>query len=405
MKTENSGKKILRATLIGSAIMLLVAVLTGLLGISPKYKGFRIAMANYFKMWIPHQFPSIVSYVGVVIIVFALFLFLCGVIVSIKKKKVALLLNSLAVCLTMLFFPFLLVMIVPQVEAGTLGRLAFYSLVALSLINILAFIILMIPFVEVIGCIFGVIKRVAVGKEEPKAIEEVKPVEEEKPVEEVKEKDEEKPAEKEPVGLTEEEVRKIVCEEIEAHKEELHKEPAKVEEPAEEKEEEPVAEEAADEEAEDDEEEVEEVTTVDENGNTVVVKRKKRVPFERKLRNSEFDLRHKYYDLRDYIKWYGVNNRISIPGDTFSYKRKKLFFITIVGKHIKLYASIDPEKYAESTIPASRASAKKFVDVPCMLKIKSDLSYRRAKQIVDDVMAAEGMEKPFGEEPKETQHK
>ena len=51
-----------------------------------------------------------------------------------------------------------------------------------------------------------------------------------------------------------------------------------------------------------------------------------------------------------------------------------------------------------------RATAKKFVDTPCVLKIKSDLSYRRAKLLVDDLMKLIGLEKPAGDEPKETQH-
>ena len=51
-----------------------------------------------------------------------------------------------------------------------------------------------------------------------------------------------------------------------------------------------------------------------------------------------------------------------------------------------------------------RATAKKFVDTPCVLRIKSDLSYRRAKLLVDDMMKEVGLEKPEGDEPKETQH-
>ena len=85
-------------------------------------------------------------------------------------------------------------------------------------------------------------------------------------------------------------------------------------------------------------------------------------------------------------------------------KRKKYAFITIQGKHIKFYASVDPSKYEDSPIPVERATAKKYIDTPCMLRIRSDLSYRRAKLIVDDMMQEAGFEKPVGPEPKETQH-
>ena len=131
--------------------------------------------------------------------------------------------------------------------------------------------------------------------------------------------------------------------------------------------------------------------------------KRRRASFETRLKNSEFDLRHKYYDLRDYIKWYGLRNRISIPGDTFSYKRQRYVFVTIVGKHIRVYLGLDPNDYAESTIPVEAAQAKKYEDLPCLLRVKSDLSYRRAKKLVDDLMQKIGMDKPDEDEPKETQ--
>ena len=131
--------------------------------------------------------------------------------------------------------------------------------------------------------------------------------------------------------------------------------------------------------------------------------KRRRASFETRLKNSEFDLRHKYYDLRDYIKWYGLRNRISIPGDTFSYKRQRYVFVTIVGKHIRVYLGLDPNDYADSTIPVEPATAKKYEDLPCLLRVKSDLSYRRAKKLVDDLMQKIGMDKPDEDEPKETQ--
>ena len=134
------------------------------------------------------------------------------------------------------------------------------------------------------------------------------------------------------------------------------------------------------------------------------MKRRRKASFETRLKGSEFDLRHKYYDLRDYIKWYGLSNRISLPGDTFSYKRKKIAFLTIVGKRIKFYIALDPAKYEDSPIPVERVTAKKYADTPCLMKIRSDLSYRRAKKLVDEAMKEAGIAKPEGEEPKETQH-
>ncbi|MCQ2771660.1 MAG: hypothetical protein MJ238_00065 [Bacilli bacterium] len=153
----------------------------------------------------------------------------------------------------------------------------------------------------------------------------------------------------------------------------------------------------------DDEEEGEEtVEVVAENGAAEIVKkpRKKRTKFESKLKRLDKDLRHKYYDLRDYIKSYGINNRVSIPGDTFSLHRERYAFITIAGTKIKIWLALDPAKYADSPIPVEPAKTKKFEDLPSVFKVKSDLSFRRAKKLIDDVMAAKGIEKPAEPEAK-----
>ena len=118
--------------------------------------------------------------------------------------------------------------------------------------------------------------------------------------------------------------------------------------------------------------------------------RRRMASFETKLKGSDYDLRHKYYDLRDYIKSYGVNNRISRAGDTFSLHREKLVFITISGKRMKIAFALDPKDYEGSAFPVTENTSKKFEDLPLGFKVKSDLSFRRAKKLVDDVMAKKG---------------
>ena len=77
--------------------------------------------------------------------------------------------------------------------------------------------------------------------------------------------------------------------------------------------------------------------------------------------------------------------------------------MTIVGKHIRVYLNLDPANYADSTIPVEKAEAKKYEDLPCLLRVKSDLSYRRAKKLVDDLMQKIGIPQPDEDAPKETQ--
>ena len=388
MKTEN--KRVLRYTLFGSIFMMIVVLGTGLLGVSPRIQGFKAAINDYWNMWMPAKVATPLTYFCVTLLLFDIALLIAVFIMALVKKKGLLILPAFGLFLSLAFLPFLFLLTIPQVEAGKLGRLAFYLLCSFTLGNLIAILVFAIPLAPLFSAGLGLFKALG-GKEEKKqeAKEEAEE-EEEAPAEDAQEL-----ATKEEVKALEEKMNGLVEAAIAAHKEELHNGEAPKEEEADEDE---------DEGEEDEEEEYEEVEEVNEAGEVVKVKRKKRVKFETKLKNSVFDLRHKYYDLRDYIKWYGINNRISIPGDTFSYKRKKFAFITIVGKRLKLYLALDPAKYEDSPIPVERASAKKYMDVPCLLKIKSDLSYRRAKALVDAMMEEAGIAKPEGEEPKETQN-
>ncbi|MGN1261610.1 MAG: hypothetical protein ACI4UT_00905, partial [Candidatus Enteromonas sp.] len=119
----------------------------------------------------------------------------------------------------------------------------------------------------------------------------------------------------------------------------------------------------------------------------------KRVPFEEKLASADEDLRKKYQELRNYILSYGIKSRVSIPGDTFSAHRERYVFLTIAGKHIKAYFALDPVSYENTKLPVEKVDSKKFEDLPACMKIKSDLSFRRALKLIDDVMAAKGVSK------------
>ena len=173
--------------------------------------------------------------------------------------------------------------------------------------------------------------------------------------------------------------------EEEQPKEEPQPEPQPEPEPEPEPEEEPEEEEV--------EEEEEEEEPAVAGAPVLKKKRKKMVPFQRKLAKSDKDLRVKYYDLRDYIKSYGINNRISIPCDTFSLHRKRYVVVTIAGKRLKIYLAADPSKYEVTPIPVEPTRLKKYEDLPTMFKVKSDLSVKRAKMMIDDIMAAEGYER------------
>ena len=118
-----------------------------------------------------------------------------------------------------------------------------------------------------------------------------------------------------------------------------------------------------------------------------------RVPFVDKVRRSDRELKDKYDDIKAYLLSYGLKSRISIDGDTYRLHTVKYVHITIAGKKMKIYYALNPNDYLTSTIPVKGASAKKYADVKAYLDVKSDLSVKRAKILIDTVMANAGIEK------------
>ena len=377
-------KKILRSSCIGLALWLISALLVGICMVTPLIDGGqgiinsqifvygpRAAIGDYVNMWNPHYFNHETAFIGVALVFVAITLGIATIVMAIIRKKPALLLSAVGIVVAIGFLPFILILAIPMIQMGVLRISAFLLLAGAFGLELFAIFFVLLP---VFRMMLGLLQKAA--GEEPK---------------------EENCCEG---GLDKREVRKLVKEGLDQHVEEYHAE--KEEEPAPQ----PEPEEEPEEEDEEEEAEDEEEAPAEAGPDGLVIKgKRKRKPFETRLRNSEYDLRHKYYDLRDYIKWYGLRNRVSIPGDTFSYKRQRYVFVTIVGKHLRVYLQLDPKDYADSTIPVEQAEAKKYEDLPCLLRVKSDLAYRRAKKLVDDVMAKVGLPRPEGDEPKETQKK
>ena len=391
-------KKILRSSFIGIVLWLISAVIVGVCMVTDLINGGegiinsqifvygpRAAIGDYLNMWNPHYFNHETAFIGLALVLVAICLGFVTIILSIIRKRPALLLSALGIVISIGFLPFILILAIPMVQLGELRVSAFFLLAGAFGIDLFAILFALLPAFKLL---FGLVEKAAgYGDEEECCCCEG--------------------------GIDENQVRKIVNKGLEEHVDEYHQEkeeepapapaPVKEEEPEPEPEEEPEEEIEDEEELEDEGDEEAPAEEVQGEGGLVIKGKKRRASFETRLRNSEFDIRHKYYDLRDYIKWYGMRNRISIPGDTFSYKRQRYIFVTIVGKHLRIYLNLDPKDYADSTIPVEPAEAKKYEDLPCLLRIKSDLAYRRAKKLVDDVMAKVGLPRPEGDEPKETQ--
>ena len=219
--------------------------------------------------------------------------------------------------------------------------------------------------------------------EEP--VEEVvyeEPVEEavyEEPVEEVVY---EEPVEEEPVA--EETVEEVVYEEPvqeepvaeEAVEEVVYEEPAQ---------EEPVAEEP-----------VEVVPTIvptylDNEGNKIEIKYSR--SFTANLIQADDTVKDFYGQLKNHIMSFkGVKTKISWKFDSYNKGRDQLFKMKLRGKTILLYCALDPEEFEKSKYHHEAIDNKLFADVPMLLKIKSGLALRKAKEVINIVMAKYGIE-------------
>ena len=118
-----------------------------------------------------------------------------------------------------------------------------------------------------------------------------------------------------------------------------------------------------------------------------------RLSFAERLLQSDKELLDLYNDLKNEILSYGVKSRISAVGDTFRLHKKMYVRITVAGKSLKLYFALDPEDYKDSKIPVQDAGHKGlYAEIPLVFKVRSGLSVRRCKELIQDCMEKDGLE-------------
>jgi hypothetical protein len=117
-----------------------------------------------------------------------------------------------------------------------------------------------------------------------------------------------------------------------------------------------------------------------------------RIPFQTRMKYASEEQLANYDEIKNYLLSYRVKSRVSATGDTFRLQKVEYAKLTIAGKGLKLYIALDPNQYDDSTIPVDDVSNKKiYQNMPTALKIKSNLSLKRAKQLIDDLMLQRGL--------------
>ena len=118
-----------------------------------------------------------------------------------------------------------------------------------------------------------------------------------------------------------------------------------------------------------------------------------RIPFIDRMLSADKEMQDNYNELKNEILSYGVNSRVSNSGDTFRLHRKTYVKITIAGLSLKLYFALNPDDYKDSTLPIQNAGHKGiYEEIPLVFKVKSGLSMRRCKQLIQDVFDKNGFE-------------
>ena len=118
-----------------------------------------------------------------------------------------------------------------------------------------------------------------------------------------------------------------------------------------------------------------------------------RIPFQERMINADDEMKNNYNELKNEILSYGVNSRVSNSGDAFRLHRKTYVKITIAGLSLKLYFALNPDDYKDSSIPVQNAGHKGiYAEIPLVFKVKSGLSMRRCKELIQTVMEKDGLE-------------
>lgn len=118
-----------------------------------------------------------------------------------------------------------------------------------------------------------------------------------------------------------------------------------------------------------------------------------RIPFEERMLKADKDMQANYNTIKNEILSYGVKSRVSSSGDTFRLHRKTYVKLTIAGKSLKLYFALNPDDYKNSTIPVQDAGNKAiYAEIPLVFKVKSDLSMKRCKELIQTVMENDALE-------------
>lgn len=94
-------------------------------------------------------------------------------------------------------------------------------------------------------------------------------------------------------------------------------------------------------------------------------------------------LKANYNAIKGLLLSYGLKNRLSNNGDTFRAHKVTYAKITCNGESLKLYLALDPKEFYSTALPVQDVSSKDaYKDIPLAFKVRSELSLRRANELI-----------------------
>lgn len=127
-----------------------------------------------------------------------------------------------------------------------------------------------------------------------------------------------------------------------------------------------------------------EVTVVDEDGKPKRIK----MNFNSRMMFAPYQAKEYYNEIKNYLIMYRAKGRFSARCESFRY-HGLVAKVALAGKSVKVCLAIDPSSLEGTKYHYKDVSNKKqYVEVPTMIKVRSDRGLKYFKELVDLMMAA-----------------
>lgn len=120
----------------------------------------------------------------------------------------------------------------------------------------------------------------------------------------------------------------------------------------------------------------------------LIIKGTKRSFLER-ISLLDSDTKDYYIKLKNKLLSYpNIKSKMSFSFDSFLLKNNVILRIQIRGKHIRLYYALNPADYDIKTMK-DLSNVNRYKTTPLMLKITSNLAFKRAMRLIEDLVNIE----------------